>query len=76
MKINIDPPTDWTPNAQDGTDNVEQDIISAKELYKHTDWDAAVGCANSQELHQRQTSCILIKVGREFPAGSFRLYVC
>lgn len=30
-KISIDPPTDWQPN-QEGTD-VEQDIISAKDLY-------------------------------------------
>jgi hypothetical protein len=30
-KINIDPPTDWQQN-QEGAD-VEQDIISAKELY-------------------------------------------
>lgn len=31
-KINIDPPTDWQPSNQEGTD-VEQDIISAKDLY-------------------------------------------
>lgn len=32
-KINIDPPTDWQPSNQEGTGDVEQDIISAKDLY-------------------------------------------